>query len=117
MKLNPEDVRQFITPSPSKTPVMDVYVYNENEELIGEYETPAGFRLEQYVYSLYPNSEIQIQFSKQDGQDIFQVGVGLPGQDHFHVVHVGVYREPLLTLRDLQEQYGLVSKTKPDSHS
>lgn len=53
----------FISPSKNKTPPMKVEVIGSNGGIKSTFEAPAGFQLERYADSLYPESELMVYFT------------------------------------------------------
>jgi len=84
-------MEQFITQSSSKMPAMSVTVMNNQNEIQKIYDVPAGFQLERYVGSLYPNATLTIDFPKNNhNMHDFRVKVS----DTFVMeTHLGVYME------------------------
>ncbi len=55
-------MEKFITSSPFKTDPMRVEVLDGQGHNTKTYDVPAGFQLERYVRSLFPNFEVHINF-------------------------------------------------------
>ena len=86
-------MEQFITHSSSKMPAMSVTVMNNQGEIQKTYDVPAGFQLERYVGSLYPNTTLTIDFPKNKNNHNmhdFRVKVS---DTYVMETHLGVYME------------------------
>ena len=56
-----EHLGRFVTPSVNMLPPLTVTVTQGKTE-IKTYRTPAGFRLDQYVHSKYPQETVKVTF-------------------------------------------------------
>lgn len=86
-------MEKFITECPIKTKAMKVHVTNKNN-FHYFYDVPAGFQLEKYISSLYPNSSLILTFPKNENNNTkrdFKVEV----HDEFGIIetHWGIYIE------------------------
>jgi hypothetical protein len=90
------DLNKFVTDNPFKTRAMTVTVYDANNQVLGEFNAPPGFRLEQLVLSLYHDTTIRMSCA----QDIFTVAV--IADDKVFRTYVGRYYGP--------KQYQIMTK-------
>ena len=82
------DFSQFISQSPHKTPPMLVHVINSDGVISYTYEAPAGFQLDRYVASLFPNAELMVYANRVE----LNVSVVIPETQEVYQVHQGIYR-------------------------
>mgnify|MGYP001584573500 CR=1 FL=1 len=82
---------KFITQYASKTAIMSVTVTNNRGEIQKIYDVPAGFQLERYVGSLYPNATLTIDFPKnKNNPNVRDFRIKLV-DTHSIETHLGVY--------------------------
>jgi hypothetical protein len=82
---------KFISESHNKTPPMKVTVIDQRGHVVFKYEAPAGFQLERYVSSLYPNNDIMVSsthfeicVSVCDGKEVIEIHRGLYKNLDYH---------------------------------
>ena len=84
-----KNLSDFISDSPFATPAMKVKVIDKNGKVSKTYDAPAGFQLDLYVDSLYPDAELMITASNSD----ITVSVIPHGQTEILEIHQGVYQD------------------------
>ena len=82
---------KFISDSHNKTLPMKVTVIDQRGRAVFKYDAPAGFLLESYVGSLYPNAELmvtathlEINVSVVEGGDIVEIHRGIYKNPEYH---------------------------------
>lgn len=80
-------MERFVSSSPSKTPPMTVDVIDSHGLISYSYKAPAGFQLDQYVASLFPNAELMVSATRHE----INVSVIIPGNQEIYQIHRGVY--------------------------
>jgi hypothetical protein len=78
---------RFVTRSPNKTPPMRVQVIDASGEVSYVYKAPAGFQLDRYVASLFPNADLMISATPHE----LNVSVIIPDNNEIYQIHRGIY--------------------------
>lgn len=78
---------KFISDSHNKTPPMKVTVIDASGKVVFKYDAPAGFQLESYVSSLYPNNQIMVSSTH------FEVCVSVLSDKDVIEIHRGMYKQ------------------------
>lgn len=82
------NLNDFVTQHPDKTPPMIVHVIDSSGEITYTYEAPAGFQLDRYVASLFPNAELMVYGTRLE----LNVTVTIPDTQEIYQIHQGVYK-------------------------
>ena len=80
-------MERFITKNPNKTPPMKVQVIDMNGKIAYVYQAPAGFQLDRYVASLYPQADLMVSATPHE----LNVSVIIPDNNEIYQIHRGVY--------------------------
>ncbi len=82
------NLNDFVTNNLDKTPPMVVHVINSAGEITYTYDAPAGFQLDRYVATLFPDAELMVYQTRLE----LNVSVIIPQNQEVYQIHQGIYR-------------------------